>query len=203
MMRSARLVLLTALSLSCLGTGGKVAAAPLQCMINAPIHEHIDCVVAHGDFASLKEAMLRMLPDAPVLEAGAVLARLENQWAEGKVMAMLGLAIMYENGLGVLKNDGVAVGYYLDAAKSGSTDGMLQAAMSYCEGRVPAPRLECYFWLRQATEHGRYDVLIELARQILRLDNDTAAAQAYLQQAIALGVPEAQAALLDLAAGRL
>ncbi len=165
--------------------------------------QKVNCVRAKGSFADLEQMLKVVLPQATAEDLDLVIEGLENGRLLGDATAMLGLGVIYENGIAPISQDlSRAGGYYLDAAAVGSTDGMVRVAMMYCDGRVAAPDLECLYFLRNAAELGQADALLMLAEQLVEKTDDFEGAKTYLEKAIELGVRGAEDALRQLVRSR-
>ncbi len=181
-----------------------LAAQAGRCAGLASTPQQVKCVLVNGSFPELEALLEERLPDVTDEDLRLVIEGLAYERGQGNILAMLGLGAIHEAGLGPIPPDlGRAAGYYLDAAAAGATEGMLRVAMIYCDGRIPAPDLECLYFLRNAAEFGQVDALLILAEQLVAKTGDVDGAKTYLEKAIALGVPGAEAALLALLQSRI
>jgi len=200
-----KLVLMTGLLLGVhFLTAPPVAAQSGRCADLFSVPQKVKCVLVNGNFTELEDMLTTLLPDTPVEEVPLVIEGLEHDRAQGNVLAMLGLGAIHETGIAPVPQDiSKAAGYFLDAAAAGSTEAMLRVAMIYCDGRIPAPDLECFYFLRNAAEFGQADALLILAAQLVEKADDFDGAQTYLEKAISLGVPGAESALRTLLQSRI
>lgn len=84
-------------------------------------------------------------------------ARIWGELAEeGDVMAQLGLAGLYRQGLGVARDAAEAARLYRAAARQGSDDAQLNLGRMYLSGEgVERDPVQAYAWLSLAAEQGR------------------------------------------------
>lgn len=70
---------------------------------------------------------------------------------KGSSAAQLFVAFMYENGLGVAKDDSAAAAWYRDSAERGNMVAQVRLAIMYRDGRgVPEDRVKAWFWAGMA-----------------------------------------------------
>lgn len=165
--------------------------------------QKVNCHRVHSDFPSFAIALEEILRKAPEGDIRLVLESLEYGRLAGEKMAVLGLATIYENGLGGVSSDiSRAANYYVDAISLGSIEAKMLVAMIYCDGRIQAPVLECLYFLRDAAESGHAEALLVLAEQLVEKLGDFEGAEVYLKKGIEFGMPGAEEALRKLLASR-
>ena len=165
--------------------------------------QQVNCHKVHSDFPSFAIALEEILSRSSDDDIRRVLESLEFGRLAGEKMAVLGLATIYENGLGGVPLDvSRATNYYLDAVILGSIEAKMLVAMIYCDGRIPAPVLECLYFLRDAAESGHTQALLVLAEQLVEKLGDFKGAEVYLKKGIEFGMPGAEEALRKLLASR-
>jgi TPR repeat protein len=174
-----------------------------RCAALMSAQQQIKCLLVNGSFAELEAALVTIFMQVSEDEVRTLIESLEYDRSQGNVLAMLGLGVIHDLGVGPVEQDvSKAAGMYLDAAALGSTEGMVRVAMIYCDGRIPAPDMECFFFLRNAAEFGRVDALLVLAEQLVKKADDFDGAKTYLEKAVDLGAPGAEAALRALLQSR-
>ena len=90
---------------------------------------------------------------------------------------------LLENGVGMVRDDLAAAGYYRQAALQGSTPGQFRLGQCYAEGRgVPRDLVEAHYWLRLAASRGSAEAGTAQAALLPRLDKEALAAAERLWQ---------------------
>ena len=71
----------------------------------------------------------------------------------GNAAAQLTLAMLYETGRGIARDDAQAARWYAEAAAQGSAEARMRLGIKYAEGRgVPADKARAHMWLGLAIQ---------------------------------------------------
>src|SRR3990172_8783114 len=99
----------------------------------------------------------------------ATLAReIAPQAVAGNAAAQLTLAMLYETGRGLTRDDAQAARWYAEAAAQGVAEGRLRLGLMYAEGRgVAADKARAHLWLGLAAQALPDSVLREEALAVL------------------------------------
>jgi hypothetical protein len=116
-------------------------------------------------------------------ETGVAAARAENypaalrEWQplaeSGHRDAQFNLGLLYENGLGVARDDAEALRWYRRAAEAGDAAAQYNVGLFYAMGRGVAPNdVQAYAWLSVALENGAEPTrLLELLKKNMSAQN--------------------------------
>ncbi|MDE5465211.1 tetratricopeptide repeat protein [Bradyrhizobium sp. CSS354] len=91
---------------------------------------------------------------------------------QGNPLALFAVAMLYQNGLGVAKDEAEAVRWYLQAAQQGNEGAQEALYEAYTQGRgVPVDYAEAEKWIRPLAEKGYGLPQLFLASLCLRKQN--------------------------------
>lgn len=104
--------------------------------------------VAAQEADSLNELSLKLIEKNDYEQA---LPLIEEAALKGNAQAQFNLAVMYHNGVGLKKNDSLAMVWYKKSAESGNVDGMYMMGRSYFDQKNYT---ESYSWYGKAASNG-------------------------------------------------
>jgi TPR repeat protein len=130
---------------------------------------------------------------------GTALTALTASAKAGNARAAQVLADMYASGLGVVVDPGVAFQWRLRAAELGDAGAQFTVGMEYLEGGgVPRDPSQAAYWLERSARQNHPNAALELGLLQLEGQGDPASGLAWIRQAAAQGLFEAQQALAGI-----
>jgi TPR repeat protein len=192
------LILIVGTSTSKIGQA-QLAPAPTSALASVPAQPSNQVAMDEDIQASYQKGMAHLFGSAADLDYVRAAQDFRRPAARGLAEAELVLRYLYERGLGVQRDDRLAVSYYKAAAEQGNVLAANNLGAMYEWGHGVSMNLsEAVRWYRFAAEHGNYTAQANLAGLYFfgkGLHRDYAQAAYWLRKAAEQGSAIAQVAL--------